>query len=233
MNILGIIPARGGSKEVPRKNLLKLGKKTLLEHAIDSARESNLLTRTIVSTEDEEIFENARKAGADLPFRRPVELAQDDSSNFSVMQYAVDWLSREEVWETDIVVLLQPTTPFRTGEHIDGVIDLLVKTGADAAITIKHPQYPPHWMLTLGDDCMVSCLLEGGNQFLRRQDAPLVFQPAGSVYALKKELLFSIDRSILPVGDTRGYPISEEEAINIDSALDFRLAQLIWEKKGL
>ena len=231
MNILGIIPARGGSKELPRKNLLKLGDKTLMELAIDSANQSTLLTRTIVSTEDDEIFQNAEKAGGDLPFIRPVELAQDESSNISVMQHAVNWLLHEEEWEAEIVVILQPTTPFRTGVHIDGVIDLMVKTGSDAAISIKRPQYPPHWMMKLDNDNKLSSLLDGGNRFLRRQDTPQVFQPAGSVYAMKKELLFSLDHTLLPVGDTRGYLISDEDAINIDSELDYKLAKSIWEQK--
>ena len=93
MNILGIIPARGGSKEVPRKNLLKLGEKTLVELAIKSANNSKRLSRTIVSTEDDEIFENAMQAGGDLPFIRPAKLAQDDSSPFSVIKHATEWFS--------------------------------------------------------------------------------------------------------------------------------------------
>lgn len=229
MNVLGVIPARGGSKGVPRKNLIKLGGKTLIEIAIDSASKSKLLTRTIVSTEDDEIYKIAREAGADLPFKRPMDLARDDSSSFSVVKHAVEWLHLHEGWETDIVVILQPTTPFRKEEHIDGVIELLINTKADAAITVRVPDYPPHWMLLLDSEKKIYNLIEGGNQYLRRQDTPTVYQPAGAVYALTKKLLYSIG-TVLPAGDTRGYVISENDAVNIDTMLQYKLSKALWEE---
>ncbi len=228
MNILGIILARGGSKEVPRKNLLKIGGKTLVELAIQSANKSKLLTRTIFSTDDNEILNIAVNAGAYAPFIRPKNLAQDNSSTFSVVKHAVEWLELNEEWTTDIVVILQPTTPFRTGKHIDDVIDLMIKEKSDSVITVKKPDYPPFWMLELDSEMKLTNLIEDGNKFLRRQDTPDVFQPAGLVYALKYELLVKMN-TILPFGDTRGLIVSEVDAINIDTLMHYELAKQIYK----
>jgi len=228
MNILGIILARGGSKEVPRKNLLKIGGKTLVELAIQSANKSKLLTRTIFSTDDNEILNIAVNAGAYAPFIRPENLAQDNSSTFSVVKHAVEWLELNEEWTTDIVVILQPTTPFRTGKHIDDVIDLMIKEKSDSVITVKKPDYPPFWMLELDSEMKLTNLIEDGNKFLRRQDTPDVFQPAGLVYALKYELLVKMN-TILPFGDTRGLIVSEVDAINIDTLMHYELAKQIYK----
>ena len=142
-NILGVVPARAGSKGIPRKNLLTLGGKTLLELAIESARESRLLTRTIISTEDEELAEVARASGAEVPFLRPAELASDTASVWSATRHAVSYLAEREGWEADAAVILQPTTPFRRGEHIDATIQVLLDTGAESAMTVREVEYPP------------------------------------------------------------------------------------------
>jgi CMP-N,N'-diacetyllegionaminic acid synthase len=228
MNILGIILARGGSKEVPRKNLLKIGGKTLVELAIQSANESEFLSRTIFSTDDLEIFKVAESAGAYLPFLRPSDLAQDNSSTFSVVKHAVDWLKSNEDWKADIIVILQPTTPFRTGKHIDDVIQLMIKENADSAITVKKPDYPPFWMLELDSNQKLTNIIKDGNKFLRRQDTPEVYQPAGLVYALSYELLKEMD-TLLPSGDTCGLIVPENDAINIDTQMHYELAKIIYK----
>lgn len=232
MNILGVIPARGGSKEVPRKNLLKLGGKTLIQLAVESANESNLLTRIILSSDDDEIIEEGKKAGCPTPFKRPSELATDNASTFSVLKHAVDWLGQKEQWKPDILVILQPTTPFRRGRHIDGVLDLLIKTKADAVITIRKPDYPPHWMIKSDKEKKLTNLIKDGNQYKRRQDTPEVYQPAGLVYAFNTELLYEID-TLFPFKDTRGFFVTREEAINIDTYLDYQLANLLIKDKKL
>ena len=229
MNILGVVLARGGSKEVPRKNLLKLGNKTLVDLAIQSANESKLLTRTIFSTDDDEILDIAIKAGAYAPFIRPAKFAQDNSSTFSVVKHAVEWLEINEKWMTDIVVILQPTTPFRRGSHIDAAIEILLKQDADAVITVKKPDYPPHWMVEMDLNHKLTNLIQGGNRFLRRQETPEVYQPAGLVYAFKYNLLSSMD-TLLPFGNTRGLVVSESEAINIDTLMHYELAKIYYKK---
>lgn len=229
MKILGVIPARGGSKEVPRKNLLKLRGKTLVELAIESAYESQLLTRTIVSTDDNEIIKEATRVGGEIPFKRPSRFATDSASTFSVLKHAVKWLNNHENYKPDIIVILQPTTPFRRGHHIDGVIKLLLDSDADAVITIRKPNYPPHWMMKVDKKNRLSNLIPGGTKYMRRQDTPVVYQPAGMVYAFNPELLNEIDFS-LPFKDTRGFVVPEHESINIDTNLDFELAKSLADK---
>jgi len=229
LNILGIIPARGGSKEIPRKNLIKIGEKTLIELAVNSANESKLLTRTILSSDDSEIIDEGKRCGCEVPFVRPLELSTDTSSTFDVIQHALDWLIKNESWKADILVILQPTTPFRRGHHIDSVIEILLENNSDAAITIREPDYSPYWMMKIDKDNKLSSIIEGGNRYKRRQDTPKVYQPAGMVYAFKKELLNEIN-SLFPFKDTRGFIVPKEESINIDSYLDYELAKTLSEK---
>jgi CMP-N,N'-diacetyllegionaminic acid synthase len=231
MNILGVIPARGGSKELPRKNLLKLGGKTLIELAVDSAVASKALTRTIVSTDDEEIAQIARTAGADVPFIRPAKLGSDTASNFSVLRHAAQWLREKEQFMADLVVLLQPTTPFRTGKRIDATIELLLETGADASITVRYPEYPPFWMMTMDAQSKVKSLIPNGNRHMRRQDVPQTYQPAGCVYVLRLETLETLESTLLPVGKTVGFPVSSLWSVNIDSLGHYRLAEALWESQ--
>jgi len=226
-NILGVIAARGGSKGIPRKNLLTLGGKTLLELAIESAGESRLLTRTIVSTEDDELADVARSTGAEVPFMRPFELASDTASTWSVMRHAVSWLAESEGWQTDVLVVLQPTTPFRRGEHIDKTIRVLLDTGAEFAMTVREVDYPPHWMLRMDGDGCLSRLLDDGRTYARRQDAPKFHQPNGLVYVVRRDVLMK--DPVFPCSDARGVLMSYEDSINIDEWWQYRLAQLIWE----
>jgi N-acylneuraminate cytidylyltransferase/CMP-N,N'-diacetyllegionaminic acid synthase len=229
MNILGVIPARGGSKGIPRKNLLTLGTKTLLELAIDSARESLQLTRTIVTTEDPELAEVARSAGAEVPFQRPGKLSTDTASTWSVMQHAVTWLEETEGYHTDILAVLQPTTPFRRGSHIDQTIDAVLEEGIETAITVRETDYPPHWMLTQAEDGSLSRLIDGSAMYTRRQDTPRVMQPNGLVYAVRRRVLEKIPVAVWG-HKSRGVVMSFEDSINIDHIWQYRLAQLIWKE---
>jgi CMP-N-acetylneuraminic acid synthetase len=230
LNILGVIPARGGSKGIPRKNLLTLGGKTLLELAIESAYSSRLLSRVIVSTEDEELYEVSKAAGADTPFIRPTHLASDTASTWSVMKHAVSWLKEHEGWHTDILVMLQPTTPFRKGTHIDQTIEMVLDSTAESAMTIREVDYPSHWMLRLQSDGRVSRLIHSDREYTRRQDVPKAFQPNGLVYVIRGSALDN--GSGLPGNSTRGLMMSFEDSVNIDEWWHYRLAQLIWAERN-
>ena len=230
MKILGIVVARGGSKGLPRKNLLKLGSKSLVEISIDSALKSSYLSKVVVSTDDKEIFEIAKKTKASVPFLRPKELAEDTSSVFDVLKHCVNWHIDNQNWTADIVVLLQSTTPFRKAEHIDNVISLLIKNNVSSAMTIVKPDYPPHWMLIKDKKSTIKKLIDSDRVFFRRQDTPNVFQPAGSVYALTKDLLFNLNDN-LPQKDTLGLEILQEEAVNIDTLMQYNLAKILWDNK--
>ncbi len=231
MNILGVVIARGGSKGLPRKNLLKLGNKSLVEIAIDSALNSKLLTRVLVSTDDAEIFDIAKKTKAHIPFLRPKKLSGDKSSVYEVLKHSTKWLKKNENWDADIIVLLQSTTPFRRPEHIDSAIRLIIKNKVSSVMTVVKPDYPPHWMLKKDKRDKLKKLIDSKKIFQRRQDTPIVFQPAGSVYAITKKLL-SKKKVVLPQEDTLGLEISKEESINIDTLMQYELSKIFWNKRN-
>jgi CMP-N,N'-diacetyllegionaminic acid synthase len=134
-NILGVIPARGGSRGIPSKNLALLAGRPLLAYTADAVKASTRLTRTIVSTDDERIAECAKSLGLDVPFMRPSSLAADDVPMLPVLQHAIDTL-KTDGFAADIVVLLQPTSPLRRGEHIDAAVDWLERTAADSVVSV-------------------------------------------------------------------------------------------------
>lgn len=220
----GVIPARGGSKGLPRKNLRTLGGLSLLGHAIASARESSRLDRFIVSTEDPEIADEARRHGAEIPFVRPTDLASDEAGMAPVLQHAVRWLEAAAGIRPDLVVTLQPTSPFRSGDDIDRTIEKVVVTGADSAQTVTEAAYHPFFMKTLDGDRTVP-LFPDGHKFVRRQDAPSVFQPSGAVYVTRVALL--LDQGRILGDDNRAIVIGFEASVNIDTEWDFLLAELI------
>src|SRR5262245_23514147 len=137
----GVIPARGGSKGLPGKNLRKLGALSLIGHAVASAREATRLTRVIVSTDSEAIADEARRHGADVPFLRPAELASDEAGMVPVLQHAVRWLESTGA-RPDLVVTLQPTSTFRTGDDIDRTVDKALDTSCDSETTVTEARYP-------------------------------------------------------------------------------------------
>jgi N-acylneuraminate cytidylyltransferase len=147
VDVLALIPARGGSKGIPRKNLRLLGGRPLIAHAIEHALSSARITRTIVSTDDEEIAEAARDAGADVPFLRPAELAQDLSTDLEVFRHALEWLRDEEGYEPELVVHLRATNPIRRVELIDEAVDLMARDPrADSLRSVSRPEQTPYKM---------------------------------------------------------------------------------------
>lgn len=221
--VLAVIPARGGSKGLPGKNLKTLGPLSLIGHAVASAREATRLTRFVVSTDDEAIAAEARRHGADVPFLRPVDLATDQAGMVPVLQHAVRWLESTGT-RPDVIVTLQPTSPFRTGADIDRTVATLLETGADSAQTLTEASYHPFFMSTLDGDRVVP-LFADGHRFVRRQDAPAVYQPSGAVYATRYAVLMD-DGKVLGK-DNRGVVMGFEASANIDTEWDFLLAELL------
>jgi CMP-N,N'-diacetyllegionaminic acid synthase len=220
----GVIPARGGSKGLPGKNLRKLGAFSLIGQAIASAREASLLTRFVVSTESPEIAEEALRQGAEAPFLRPAELATDQAGMLPVLQHAVRWLESSGDVRPDLVVTLQPTSPFRTGVEIDATIRKVIETGSDSAQTLSEAAYHPYFMKTLEGDRTVALFPEG-HTFVRRQDAPPVYQPSGAVYVTRYDTLMKRGRILGE--DNRGVVQGFEASVNIDTEWDFLLAELL------
>jgi CMP-N,N'-diacetyllegionaminic acid synthase len=224
--VFGVIPARGGSKGLPGKNLRVLGKLSLIGHAVASARESARLTRFIVSTDSPALADEARRHGAEVPFQRPADLASDEAGMVPVLQHAVRWLEATGA-RPDLVVTLQPTSPFRTGDDIDRTVAKVIDTGSDSAQTVTEAGYHPFFMKTLDADRTVA-LFADGHKYVRRQDAPTVYQPSGAVYVTRRDVLMTEGRVL--GADNRAIVQGFEAAVNIDTEWDFLLAELILGK---
>lgn len=228
--VLGLIPARGGSKSVPKKNIRLLAGKPLIAHTIEEARESQFISRLIVSTDNEEIAEISRKYGAEVPFVRPKELAEDDTPDLPVFQHALKWLKENEGYTPDIVVHLRPTSPFRKGEHIDAGVKLLIEDKeADSVRSVCQPGQTPYKMWKIKDGYLVPLLTlkeKGMEPYnIPRQKLPTVYWQTASIdvtrYNTVMEKNSMTGERILPL------IIDERYSIDLDSELDFRIAEEI------
>ena len=232
MKILAVIPARKGSKGIKNKNHLKLNKKNLVEIAIENSQKSKLINRLILSSDDTVLINRIKSKNykkIEIPFIRPKKLSGDKSSTYSALKHCHNWFIKNEKWVADIIVLLSPTTPFRTPKIIDNVIRLLIKNkAADAAMTITDVDYPPHWMFYKRGKKLVP-LINNGNKYIRRQDTPKVFKPAGLVYALKSRLLSNLN-GVLPNNKTLGYYVSSERSVNIDKYDHYLMSKIKLKK---
>ncbi len=216
MKILGIIPARGGSKSVPLKNIRKLDGKPLLAYAIESAQQSQLLSRTVVSTDYPEIAAVAEKYGCEI-IMRASELAADDSLTEEALIHALEYLREKDHFEADIVLTLEPTSPFRTSTLIDKCIAMFNASDADSVIGVVE------------DRSCYGKILNGRFQFLfpeqprRRQEREPLYQESSTIYATRTEVLLQ-KQSVL--GDNL-YPliVSKREAIDINTETDFLIAE--------
>ena len=179
--ILAVVTARGGSKGIPRKNIVDLGGRPLIQHTISAARKANLLDRVIVSTDDEEIATVSLKCGAEVPFIRPVELAGDTSAHIPVIQHAVRFLEDKENYFVDYVMLLQPTSPFRTSSDIDGAIEVAISTNADSVMGVTEVEQHP-FKLNLIDDGILKSAFDVPKGYIRRQDFPRYYWENGAIF---------------------------------------------------
>jgi CMP-N-acetylneuraminic acid synthetase len=224
MRVLGFVPARGGSKGIPRKNIRPLNGKPLLQYTAESALAAKRLSRVILSTDDAEIAEVGRRCGLDVPFMRPAELAQDDTPTLPVVQHALRWLE-ERGEHYDAMCLLQPTHPIRRAEDIDGCIDLLERTPATAVITILPvpPEYNPHWVYFQSDGGFLQISTGDKSPISRRQALPPAFHREGSVYVTRSQVIMEANSLY---GDRLvGYPVDRAQRVDIDTLDDWAEAE--------
>jgi CMP-N-acetylneuraminic acid synthetase len=181
--VLGIVPARGGSKGVPGKNVRELAGRPLIEYTARAALESGVLNRTILSTDSQEIADAGRRAGLEVPFIRPPSLAEDDTPMLPVIKHAVDALASDG-WQADVIVLLQPTSPLRRSSHIRDAVTMLRETKADSVVTVvEMPRHlSPDYVMRIDGGVLLPFLPEGV-RVTRRQDARLAYSRDGTVYA--------------------------------------------------
>ncbi|MBA3355400.1 MAG: acylneuraminate cytidylyltransferase family protein [Pyrinomonadaceae bacterium] len=224
MRVLGLIPARGGSKGVLRKNIRLLCGKPLLQYTAEAALAAHLLSHVILSTEDDEIAEVGRRCGLNVPFLRPAELAQDDTPTLPVVQHAVQWMdARGEHF--DAICLLQPTNPLRQPQVIDACIERLEQNNVDAVVTVLPvpAEYNPHWVYFKDEDGLLRLSTGEINPIPRRQSLPVAFHREGSVYVTRRNIL--MEQNSLCGGFLVGYPLDPEQCVNIDSLEDWERAE--------
>ena len=233
--ILGVITARGGSKGIPGKNIKLLGGKPLIAYTIEAAKKSKLITHLIVSTDDESIAKVCRDCGADVPFMRPKELAEDKTPHLPVMVHALDFMEKKLGTTFDYTVIFQPTSPFRTIDDIDGTLQKLIESGAQSAVSLCEVESSGHPMKIKkleGDRVLPYCIEEP--EGVRRQDLPTAYKRSSAVYAMRRDLIMKEGRLY---GDyIVGYIVPADRSIDIDTPLDWLKAEYLLEQlhsKGL
>jgi len=227
--ILAIIPARGGSKSIPRKNIKNLAGKPLIVYTIETALKSDFLDRVIVSTDDEEIAEVARKYGAEVVVR-PKKLAEDETPTLPVLQHVVKYLEEKENYKVDVVVVLQPTSPLREVSDIDNSIKKVLDTNADSVETFCQVNYLPSCMFKIIGDKAIPLDRKSLEKYKGRQDFPELYKENGAVFVVRRNVLMR--KNTVYGVDHRAVIMPKERSIDIDDIIDFKLAELIINEKN-
>ena len=229
LRVLGLIPARGGSKGIPRKNIRLMVGKPLLEYTALAARAARRLTRAVLTTDDPEIADIGRRCGLDVPFLRPPDLARDETPMLPVVQHALEFLlSRNETF--DAVCLLQPTNPLRRSEDIDGCIGLLESRDADSVLTVLPvpAEHNPHWVYFSSPGEWLRLSTGEPSPIPRRQDLPAAFHREGSVYVTRTRVI--LEEGSLYGRRVAGYSVDPERSVNIDDPSDWARAEELLER---
>jgi len=221
---VGLIPARGGSKGVPRKNVRLLCGKPLLAYTAEAALAARRLDRVILSTDDEEIAGIGRQYGVEVPFLRPAELAGDDTPTLPVVQHTLSYLE-ERGEKYDAICLLQPTSPLRRSADIDACIDLLEERGADCVVTVLPvpPEHHPYWVYFQNESGWLQLTTGESEPVPRRQQLPPAFHREGSVYVTRRDVVMEMN-SLYGVR-VIGYPLYGKRSVNIDALSDWEEAE--------
>jgi N-acylneuraminate cytidylyltransferase len=219
--VIAIIPARGGSKRLPKKNILLLGGKPLIGWTIDAAKNSSYIDEIFISTDNQEIADIASTFGVTVPELRPEELSSDTATTQSVLFYTLEKYGKN----ADIVVLLQPTSPFRTANHIDQAIELFNVKSAFSIVSVTPCEHPPQWANTLPDNGSMKDFLRF-NDGRRSQDLGESFRLNGAIYVYDIKKLLAIDEMKYRE-DSYAYKMSNETSIDIDNNIDFLFAKFI------
>jgi N-acylneuraminate cytidylyltransferase len=217
--ILAIIPARGGSKGLPRKNIIDVNGKPLIQWTIDVAKDSKYLDRVVISTEDDEIASICKNLGADVPFKRPISLAEDSTPGMAPILHAVDAVGQDY----ELVMVLQPTSPLRLAEDIDAAIELLVTRQVNSCVSVSIQEKSPYWMYSKSDTDKLVPILEG--DFPTRQSAPVTYALNGAIYValtdwLKQSKTFLSEETI-------AFVMPRERSIDVDGWLDLILVNAL------
>jgi CMP-N,N'-diacetyllegionaminic acid synthase len=231
--VVGIIPARGGSKGLPQKNIRLVRGKPLISYTIETALACPTLDRVIVSTDDLSIAEIAHEAGAEVPFLRPQELAQDITHTPPVIAHAVQYIEEHEGYRVDLAVTLQPTSPLRRKEHINKAVETLQQDPSlDSVMTVCQAELPPFWMMQLEEGKLIPFINDGVDYFLlERQQLPPVYHPSGAVYVTRRKLL--LEEGVI-IGKRVGAVIMDEvSSLDVDTPLDVKILEYVLAEKEM
>lgn len=220
MKILAIIPARGGSKGIPRKNIKPLAGKPLIAWTIEAALQAQGIDLIIASTEDKEIASVAKQFGAEVPFLRPLAIAQDDTPGIAPVLHAI-----EQLPDYDWVLLLQPTSPLRSVEDIEGIIQFCRDEAAPSAVSVTQVSKPPFWMYQRDDQNRLQPLITNRPEVTRRQDLPGTYALNGALYLARADWLIQNQGFIGP--ETLGYVMPEDRSVDLDTPMDWHWAEFL------
>lgn len=228
--MLAIIPARGGSKGLPGKNIKPLNGKPLIQYTVEAALRSDAIDRVIVTTDDRAIADTAKVAGAEIPFIRPDFLASDTASAVDVYIHAVEYMEKESGNKIDRFMVLLPTAPLRTEKHIDEAYDLFCSTKAETLISIKEAENPPTWFLEMNDKKIYNAGFGNiAGIVSNRQVSNTYYVPNGAIYILDYKLLK--ERRTYYSDNTVGYVMSRKDSADIDTIDDFEYAEYLLKKR--
>ena len=223
--MIAIIPARGGSKGLPGKNIRNLNGKPLIAYTIEEALKSKYITRVILSTDDVEIAKVAKQYGAEVPFMRPSHLATDAAKAIDAYKYTYERLEKEENIEISEFVILQPTSPFRTANHIDQAIDLYNDKKADSVISYCPEHHPIIWHKYITEAGKIESIFEGSTR--NRQEEKPTYFPNGAIYIFKRKI---IEQELYYTDNSFAYIMNRKDSVDIDTIDDFEYAEFLFAR---
>ncbi len=223
--ILTIIPARGGSKRLPGKNIKLLAGKPMIAYAIEAARKSKYTDNIIVTTDDQKIADIAAKYGADVPFIRPTELATDEAKSIDVIIHAVDFFETQKGFLIDLIILIQPTSPLVISTDVDAVIEKILQAETKSCATVFKVTQRPEWMYVIhqGES---KPFLTAHNTDLPSQELKELYCLNGAVYAMRRDTVMK-DRLVIDNKSFSTVIIPRERSVDVDELYDFELAEAI------
>ena len=228
-SILGLITARGGSKGIPQKNTVELAGKPLISYSIETAINSGMLEKVVVSTDDDEIANISRQYGAYVPFLRPSKFAQDKSPHIDSLVHAITWFNDNEKWQPDYIMLLQPTSPLRLEKDITNAIDLCIKKNADSVISVNKVNEHPYFMKKINRKGVLLDFIKKPNGYLPRQTLSPVYYENGAIYLVRTKIITK--KRIFYTNRTYAYIMPLERSLDINTSWDLSLAELILTKQ--
>ena len=228
---LAIIPARGGSKRLPDKNILDLAGKPLISWSINAAIKSKYIDKVMVTTDSDEIMEVAQKYGAEVPFKRPDYLATDMAIRPDVIKHTINFYKNKNKEKFDYIIFLQPTSPLRNERHIDKAIEYMFKKNADAMVSVCEGEHPVQWSGLLPDNKDMSDFLNDLDVKSRSQDFPIHYRLNGAIFICDSRKFMEFGCMFLKK-NIFAYTMPQNVSIDIDTKIDFILARIMLENKS-